>query len=48
VNSTLTEARLNGINVVVGRQGESCNSVCKSRGQSCVPNKLVVLNHCDM
>ncbi|KAI5390653.1 hypothetical protein KIW84_075814 [Lathyrus oleraceus] len=47
-NSTLTEARLNGINVVVGRQGESCNSVCKSRGQSCVPNKLVVLNHCDI
>ncbi|KAG4967150.1 hypothetical protein JHK87_032801 [Glycine soja] len=31
-NSTLTEARLSGINVVVGRQGESCNSVCKSRG----------------
>lgn len=47
-NSTLTEARLNGINVVAGRQGESCNSVCKSRGQSCVPNKLVVLNHCDI
>lgn len=47
-NSTLTEARLNGINVVAGRQGESCSSVCKSRGQSCVPNKLVVLNHCDI
>ncbi|KAL5169257.1 UPF0454 protein C12orf49 [Glycine soja] len=47
-NSTLTEARLSGINVVVGRQGESCNSVCKSRGQSCVPNKLVVLNSCDI
>ncbi|KAK7262580.1 hypothetical protein RJT34_30154 [Clitoria ternatea] len=50
-NSThveLIEARLNGINVVVGRQGESCNSVCKFRGQSCVPNKLVVLNHCDI
>ncbi|KAK7391282.1 hypothetical protein VNO78_19696 [Psophocarpus tetragonolobus] len=47
-NSTLTEARLSGINVVVGRQGESCNSVCKSRGQSCVPNKLVALNHCDV
>ncbi|RDY12689.1 hypothetical protein CR513_02502, partial [Mucuna pruriens] len=47
-SSTLTEARLNGINVVVGRQGESCNSVCKLRGQSCVPNKLLVLNHCDI
>ncbi|MED6152164.1 hypothetical protein PIB30_089278 [Stylosanthes scabra] len=45
---TRPEARLNGINVVVGRQGESCNSVCKLRGQSCVPNKLVVLNHCDV
>ncbi|XP_014493013.1 uncharacterized protein LOC106755366 isoform X8 [Vigna radiata var. radiata] len=47
-NSTLIEARLNGINVVVGRQGESCNSVCKSRGQLCVPNKLAVLNNCDI
>ncbi|KAL2328855.1 hypothetical protein Fmac_022282 [Flemingia macrophylla] len=47
-NGTLIEARLNGINVVVGRQGESCNSVCKLRGQLCVPNKLVVLNHCDV
>ncbi|KAK8463844.1 hypothetical protein PHAVU_011G054600 [Phaseolus vulgaris] len=47
-NNTVAEARLNGINVVVGRQGESCNSVCKSRGQSCVPNKLVVLNNCDI
>ncbi|KAF7805354.1 UPF0454 protein C12orf49 isogeny [Senna tora] len=48
INSTLPEARLNGINVVVGRQGESCDSVCKLRGQSCVPNKLVVLNQCDI
>ncbi|KAK7312408.1 hypothetical protein VNO77_36236 [Canavalia gladiata] len=47
-NNTLIEARLNGINVVVGRQGESCNSVCRLRGQSCVPNKLAVLNHCDI
>lgn len=47
-NGTLIEARLNGVDVVVGRQGESCNSVCKLRGQSCVPNKLVVLNHCDV
>ncbi|XP_022145116.1 uncharacterized protein LOC111014633 [Momordica charantia] len=48
VNSTQLEFRLNGINVVVGRQGESCDSVCKSNGQSCVPNKIAVLNQCDI
>lgn len=37
------EARLAGINVVIGRQGESCNSVCKSSGQYCVPNKFLLL-----
>ncbi|KAJ4967671.1 hypothetical protein NE237_014372 [Protea cynaroides] len=42
------EARLTGINVVIGRQGESCNSVCRSKGQSCVPNKLSVLNKCEL
>nr|XP_011457267.1 PREDICTED: uncharacterized protein LOC101312310 isoform X2 [Fragaria vesca subsp. vesca] len=47
-NYTFLEARLNGINVLVGRQGESCDSVCKSKGQSCVPNKLLVLNQCDI
>lgn len=47
-NSTQLEARLNSINVVIGRQGESCDSVCKSNGQSCVPNKLLVLNQCDI
>ncbi|KAF3458008.1 hypothetical protein FNV43_RR02671 [Rhamnella rubrinervis] len=47
-NSTYLEGRLNGINILVGRQGESCDSVCKSNGQSCVPNKLPVLNQCDM
>ncbi|KAI4324304.1 hypothetical protein L6164_023856 [Bauhinia variegata] len=47
-NASLLEARLNGISVVVGRQGESCNSICKLRGQSCVPNKIVVLNKCDI
>nr|XP_016445603.1 PREDICTED: uncharacterized protein LOC107770786 isoform X1 [Nicotiana tabacum] len=41
------EARLAGINVVIGRQGESCNSVCKSSGQSCVPNKFLLLNQCE-
>ncbi|CAL5334994.1 unnamed protein product [Camellia sinensis] len=30
------------------RQGESCNSVCKSNGQSSVPNKLSMLNQCEM
>ncbi|XP_026420605.1 uncharacterized protein LOC113316665 isoform X1 [Papaver somniferum] len=43
-----SEARLNGINVVIGRQGETCNSVCKSKGLSCVPSKLLVLNKCEI
>ncbi|KAL3565248.1 hypothetical protein D5086_033294 [Populus alba] len=47
-NYTLLEARLGGINVVIGKQGESCDSVCKSNGQSCVLNKLLVLNQCDV
>ncbi|CAB4263301.1 unnamed protein product, partial [Prunus armeniaca] len=47
-NYTFLEARLNGINVLVGRRGQSCDSVCKSKGQSCVPNKLLVLNQCDI
>uniref|UniRef100_A0A2P2M188 SREBP regulating gene protein n=2 Tax=Rhizophora mucronata TaxID=61149 RepID=A0A2P2M188_RHIMU len=47
-NYTQLEARLVGINVVVGKQGESCDGVCKSSGQSCVLNKLLVLNHCEM
>ncbi|KAK4856069.1 hypothetical protein QYF36_013790 [Acer negundo] len=47
-SDTLVEARLAGINVMIGRQGESCDSVCKSKGQSCVLNKLVVLNQCDI
>ncbi|EEF28938.1 conserved hypothetical protein [Ricinus communis] len=42
------EARLVGINVIIGRQGESCDSACKSNGQSCVLNKLLVLNQCDI
>eukprot|EP00268_Persea_americana_P044330 TRINITY_DN44805_c0_g1_i5.p1 TRINITY_DN44805_c0_g1~~TRINITY_DN44805_c0_g1_i5.p1 ORF type:complete len:278 (-),score=31.10 TRINITY_DN44805_c0_g1_i5:250-1083(-) len=45
---TPSEARLTGITVVIGRQGESCNSVCKAKGQSCVPNKLLVLNTCEL
>ncbi|GAV58949.1 DUF2054 domain-containing protein, partial [Cephalotus follicularis] len=47
-NDSHLEARLAGINVIIGRQGESCDSVCKSNGQSCVLNKLVVLNQCDI
>ncbi|RXI00785.1 hypothetical protein DVH24_001019 [Malus domestica] len=47
-NYTFLEARLNGIDVLVGRQGQSCDTVCKSKGQSCVPNKLLVLNQCDI
>ncbi|KAI4369236.1 hypothetical protein MLD38_017704 [Melastoma candidum] len=42
------EAGLNGINVVVGRKGEACDTVCKSIGQSCVPSKLSVLNQCEI
>ncbi|EOY04892.1 hypothetical protein QUC31_017035 [Theobroma cacao] len=45
---TPVEARLHGINVIIGRQGESCDSVCRSNGQSCVLNKLLVLNQCDI
>ncbi|OVA04589.1 Uncharacterized protein family UPF0454 [Macleaya cordata] len=30
------------------RQGETCNSVCRSKGQSCVPSKLAVLNKCEI
>ncbi|GMH28567.1 hypothetical protein Nepgr_030410 [Nepenthes gracilis] len=44
---TLLEARLAGISILVGRQGESCEYACKLRGQSCVPGKLSVLNHCE-
>ncbi|XP_050212438.1 uncharacterized protein LOC126664189 isoform X2 [Mercurialis annua] len=47
-NYTQLEARLVGINVVIGRQGESCDTACKSSGQSCVLNKLLVLNQCDI
>ncbi|XP_057249598.1 uncharacterized protein LOC104888789 isoform X2 [Beta vulgaris subsp. vulgaris] len=45
-SDTLMESRLAGISVVLGRQGESCNSVCKLSGQSCVPSRLSVLNEC--
>ncbi|XP_065869280.1 uncharacterized protein [Euphorbia lathyris] len=47
-NSTQLEARLVGINVVIGREGESCDLACQSNGQSCVLNKLLVLNQCDI
>ncbi|CAH8388493.1 unnamed protein product [Eruca vesicaria subsp. sativa] len=32
-NLTQVETRLLGIDVIVGRQGDSCDAVCKSRGQ---------------
>nr|CAB3491455.1 unnamed protein product [Digitaria exilis] len=41
-------SKLLGINVLVGRPGESCSMVCKVRGQSCVPSRLSVLNKCEM
>ncbi|XP_078150164.1 glycosyltransferase family protein isoform X3 [Carex rostrata] len=43
-----TEASLTGIDVLVGRPGESCESVCRSRGQSCLSNMLSLLNQCDI
>lgn len=36
------------LNYMGKRQGESCDSVCKLNGQSCVPNKLLALNQCEM
>lgn len=42
------EVRLIGINVIVGKQGESCDSVCKSAGQSCVPSKFALINQCEV
>ncbi|XP_044500768.1 uncharacterized protein LOC123221870 isoform X2 [Mangifera indica] len=42
------DTRLNGINIFIGKQGDSCDSVCKSKGQSCVVNKLLLLNQCDI
>ncbi|KAF3521926.1 hypothetical protein F2Q69_00049506 [Brassica cretica] len=47
-NLTQVETRLLGIDVIVGRQGDSCDDVCKSRGQLCVMNKLSLLNQCDV
>ncbi|KAL1803016.1 hypothetical protein ACET3Z_031663 [Daucus carota] len=43
-----SEVKLSGINVIVGKQGESCDTACKSNGHSCVPNKLVLLSQCEM
>ncbi|KAG6479521.1 hypothetical protein ZIOFF_062987 [Zingiber officinale] len=28
--------------------GESCNAVCSWRGKSCIPNRLLLLNRCDL
>ncbi|EEC67984.1 hypothetical protein OsI_35752 [Oryza sativa Indica Group] len=40
--------RLDGINISIGRRGESCSSVCRAKGQSCVPSRLSVLNKCEI
>lgn len=40
VSDMQMEVQLIGINVMVGKQGESCDSVCKSVGRSCVANTL--------
>ncbi|KAI0508202.1 hypothetical protein KFK09_014337 [Dendrobium nobile] len=42
------ERRLAGIDIVIGKQGESCNSACISKGKSCVSNKLSVINRCEL
>ncbi|XP_047322083.1 uncharacterized protein LOC124925974 [Impatiens glandulifera] len=47
-NNRQMELTLAGINIIVGRQGESCDSACKAKGQSCVSNKLKILNQCDI
>ncbi|KAL9251584.1 hypothetical protein AKJ16_DCAP05156 [Drosera capensis] len=41
------EGRIAAINIFVGRQGESCDSTCKSRGLSCITSKLLSLNQCE-
>ncbi|CAI9117304.1 OLC1v1018673C2 [Oldenlandia corymbosa var. corymbosa] len=48
VTDTQMETRLIGLKIITGRQGESCDSACKSNGQSCVPNKLALLNQCEV
>ncbi|KAJ3671500.1 hypothetical protein LUZ60_007579 [Juncus effusus] len=42
------ESKLTGIDVLVGRAGESCDLVCRSRGQSCLSNRLSLLNRCEV
>lgn len=42
------ERRLTGIDIIIGKQGESCNLACISKGQSCVSNKLSVINSCEL
>ncbi|GAB2217923.1 hypothetical protein Droror1_Dr00001137 [Drosera rotundifolia] len=44
---TSPEGRIAGINIFVGRQGESCDSTCKARGLSCISSKLSSLNQCE-
>lgn len=44
----LSEVKLSGINIIVGKQGESCDTACKSNGHSCVPNKLILLSQCEI
>ncbi|KAI4997854.1 hypothetical protein ZWY2020_053196 [Hordeum vulgare] len=41
-------SRLDAINVILGRQGESCTSACRAKGQSCVPSRLSELNKCQI
>ncbi|CAH1425057.1 unnamed protein product [Lactuca virosa] len=48
ITDSQIEVRLLGINVIVGKQGESCDSVCKAVGQSCVGSKFALINQCEI
>ncbi|GJN28130.1 hypothetical protein PR202_gb16215 [Eleusine coracana subsp. coracana] len=47
-SSESNSVRFLGINIIVGRPGESCSLVCKAKGQSCVPSRLSALNKCEI
>ncbi|KAI3498108.1 hypothetical protein L1887_33859 [Cichorium endivia] len=48
ITDSQIEIRLIGINVIVGKQGESCDSACKTVGQSCVGSKFALINQCEI
>ncbi|KAH9301845.1 hypothetical protein KI387_013428, partial [Taxus chinensis] len=44
----LSQVELSDISIIIGRKGQSCTSVCKSRGQSCTLRRLLELNRCEV